>query len=692
VEYYFNGTTPNYLDFEAARRGATRNQEQVIHLDGYKGVRCNITSSTNNFKIYDTLNDAKETTDLATSNSYFANLQQRMKDRVLQVRRPSSAAVRPYDAALVPPVSTSNLVTGLDYRAFEGEFPWVPDFTALNSVTNGSCTDVDLSVRSRQDNIGLLYAGYLDVPSDGTYTIYLTTDNRAFLRLHDASVIDADFAYTGGTEVSASINLKAGRHPLRLAYVHGTNGAPSLTLQWSGPGIPKQPIPNTTFLRQSAAANNPPTAFNDSASTQQNTPLEVNVLANDSPGSGPGPVRVVSVGLPSAGTAARNLDGQILYTPNAGFLGEDTLSYTITDGLSNATALVRIKVFFADGLIWFPFNQASGLTTEDAGGAFTGTLTGFTNDPVQWVAGKWNRALDFNGVSHVAISGFNGILGASNRTVAAWVKTTSAGSGATGQPVIAWGPSAAGKQWAFLVSDGHLRVEITSGYVEGTTLVNDGEWHHIACVYSNDVTSITNARLYVDGILETSFTLQASLAVDTASSGSVMIGSDLVSEQNRYFNGVIDEPRIYDRALSAAEIEALYSAANESAAAWHRRHFGGAPIVWMADDDGDGGGRLLEYAFGGQPWIANTAALTINGALAGNRLQVSFPRRVAGTSELTYSMQVSRDLAGWNQLTAALASAIPLAAKPDFELATFQTEATLAQESAQYVRVVATLP
>jgi hypothetical protein len=76
----------------------------------------------------------------------------------------------------------------------------------------------------------------------------------------------------------------------------------------------------------------------------------------------------------------------------------------------------------------------------------------------------------------------------------------------------------------------------------------------------------------------------------------------------------------------------------------------------------------------------------------GNRLQVSFPRREAGTSELAYTVQVSRDLAVWNQLTASLASATPLAAKPGFELATFQTDATVAQESAQYVRVMTTLP
>lgn len=62
------------------------------------------------------------------------------------------------------------------------------------------------------------------------------------------------------------------------------------------------------------------------------------------------------------------------------------------------------------------------------------------------------------------------------------------------------------------------------------------------------------------------------------------------------------------------------------------------------------------------------------------------------TSELLDAVQVSRDLLNWNQLTASLVSAAPLTNLPGFELATFQTDATVAQESVQYVRVKAALP
>jgi hypothetical protein len=156
---------------------------------------------------------------------------------------------RCWRSALIPPVSVTT-TTGQNWQAFEGSFPWVPDFTPIPNTATGQCTGLDLSVRTRDDNISLLYTGYLNVPADGIYTLYLNTDGRAFLRIHEASVLDADFGYTGGTEVSAGIRLKAGRHPLRLGYVRGAGGTPSLTLQWSSSDITKQAVPATALVRE----------------------------------------------------------------------------------------------------------------------------------------------------------------------------------------------------------------------------------------------------------------------------------------------------------------------------------------------------------------------------------------------------------------------------------------------------------
>ena len=145
---------------------------------------------------------------------------------------------------------------------------------------------------------------------------------------------------------------------------------------------------------------------------------------------------------------------------------------------------------------------------------------------------------------------------------------------------------------------GLTRVEVTGGWVQGSHPVNDGQWHHIACTFQNDGSpNATDVKLYVDGAQETTLTSTSSQAINTISNGPVEIGND---PQGRYFSGVIDEARIYNRALSAAEIASLYNATNQTAAAWAQRYFGDATVNWTADVDGDGASLWTEYAFGGQ--------------------------------------------------------------------------------------------
>ena len=483
-----------------------------------------------------------------------------------------------------------------------------------------------------------------------------------------------------GATVYNTVLLKAGLHPFRLYYRHATGGA-SLQLQYSGPGITLQNVPASAFSRTSTNGTAETIALNDSASTPQNTPVTINVLANDVAGSGPGPLRIVSVGTPLAGNAATNGSGQIVYTPNALFLGNDTFTYTVTDGATVSTATVQVGVYYSDGMIWFPFDQTSGLTTLDASGGYTGSLIGFYDDPAEWVPGKFNYALQFDGTNCVAINGFGGILGSAPRTVAAWVNTTSTAQ----QPVIAWGPNSNGNKWSFLVENGHIRIEITSGFLEGTRIVNDGQWHFVACSYNNNITSITNAVLYVDGTPETSFATNKSFAVNSTSNGIATIGLDT---QSRNFIGMIDEPRIYNTALNGAQILALYNATNQSAAAWYRRYYGDAAINWSAPDS-TGYPRLLDYALGVEPWESSAAQLGIQLSIANNTLLVRFPSWAPGTSELTYQLQSSADLVHWAPWNGTPLPPEP-SSKTGMEEALYQ--APVSTTNATFIRLQVTLP
>ncbi|MBN2533878.1 MAG: tandem-95 repeat protein, partial [Spirochaetales bacterium] len=90
--------------------------------------------------------------------------------------------------------------------------------------------------------------------------------------------------------------------------------------------------------------NDDPVAENDSAITDEDTPVQIDVLANDTDPDEDS-LSIASAGTPSGGAAVIN-SNKITYTPNANFNGTDTFSYTISDGnggTDSATVTVTIN-------------------------------------------------------------------------------------------------------------------------------------------------------------------------------------------------------------------------------------------------------------------------------------------------------------------------------------------------------------
>ncbi len=254
VEYYEPGRTPDYKDFAPSHRGRQRNQMQLIRMGDFLGVRYNIKSQADPFEIYNATLDTHETNDLAPA---MPDLQQRMKAATLQVRRPNTSALRPYDNEWIPALAAMPVSSGVEWKAFEGDYPWVPDFETLQPAAGGTAERPDLAKRTRDNNIGLLFSGCLRIPKDGDYTFYLEADSGALLRIHDATVIDADFGYVAGQEASGAIKLQAGLHPFRLFYARRASGRPALQLSWSGPGVAKALIPSGVFQRMANTQSRP---------------------------------------------------------------------------------------------------------------------------------------------------------------------------------------------------------------------------------------------------------------------------------------------------------------------------------------------------------------------------------------------------------------------------------------------------
>jgi VCBS repeat-containing protein len=98
--------------------------------------------------------------------------------------------------------------------------------------------------------------------------------------------------------------------------------------------------------------NQPPTAVNDTATTDEDTLVTINVLANDTDPDG-NPRSLTNFTNPTNGTVTRNdngtpanlTDDQLIYTPNANYNGSDSFTYTISDGNGGtATATVTLTI------------------------------------------------------------------------------------------------------------------------------------------------------------------------------------------------------------------------------------------------------------------------------------------------------------------------------------------------------------
>ena len=252
IEYFERAKTPSYEEFLTIRRGRVRRQMQALRIGDFMGVRYDIKSHADLFEIYNVATDPQQKNNLAGDPARAA-LQQQMRDAVLRVRRPDASAPRPYDNELVPAVHPAKTTTGVLWRAVQQRLPWVANLDGLKPSVTGVCARPDVTATGlpRAKDVGIAFSGYIQVPEYGQYTFHLSTDTGALLRIHEATVIDADRGYQAGSEASGTIRLRAGKHPFRLSQA----GPPSslLRLQWSSVNLRRQDIPAAAFSHDGTA-------------------------------------------------------------------------------------------------------------------------------------------------------------------------------------------------------------------------------------------------------------------------------------------------------------------------------------------------------------------------------------------------------------------------------------------------------
>jgi hypothetical protein len=142
------------------------------------------------------------------------------------------------------PENPTNALQGLEYKAYAGSWPGIPDFTTLTPTKSGTTTNFIHSVAGLTSNYAMRFTGYLEAPADGIYTLFSNSDDASNVYIGTTLVVANDGMH-GPQEAQGAIGLKAGKHAITADFMQAGGGA-TLTNSWmcASAGITKQVIPD----------------------------------------------------------------------------------------------------------------------------------------------------------------------------------------------------------------------------------------------------------------------------------------------------------------------------------------------------------------------------------------------------------------------------------------------------------------
>jgi hypothetical protein len=222
---------------------------------------------------------------------------------------------------------------------------------------------------------------------------------------------------------------------------------------------------------------------------------------------------------------------------------------TVSDGTNTTADSVTITVTPVGqipGLVAaYGFEEGSGVSVgDDSGGGNNGTVSGGAT----WTTGRFGKALAFNGSDALVTINDSASLDLTTAlTLEAWVNPT----------VI----SASWRNILYKQADIYFLMGSTpqgppdfgglfaSANVYGPAALATNTWTHIAGTYDG-----TTMRFFVNGIQVAS---RAQAGALNPSTGPLTIGGDTVTHDAgpQFWSGLIDEVRVYNRALTAVEIQ-----------------------------------------------------------------------------------------------------------------------------------------
>jgi 1,4-alpha-glucan branching enzyme len=310
-------------------------------------------------------------------------------------------------------------------------------------------------------------------------------------------------------------------------------------------------------------------------------------------------------------------------------------------------------------LAYWTFDEGSGSLAYDySGNSNTGTVVFDTGEggSGSWIPnGIVNGALYFDGeFTQVTVSNSSSLNPVNGITVAAWVNDASGGWDNTPR-LLEKGKS--DNQYALLINSSTQLEFLMAGVSNGTITVSPPSsytWHHLAATYDG----LSMINLYIDGQLATQQVASGGMAITT---DPLAIGAKPSGGLTTFFNGDIDDVRIYGSALPASQIAQLYnidSVGDGIPDWWRLQWFGSSSSTNSAsctaccaacDADGTGQNNFFKYVAGLNP-TDPTQIFVVQIAASNQVMNLTFGPI---NSNLTYTVQSSPDLVNYSGLASS---------------------------------------
>ena len=191
---------------------------------------------------------------------------------------------------------------------------------------------------------------------------------------------------------------------------------------------------------------------------------------------------------------------------------------------------------------------------NDLSGNYSGQAT-----DVSYGVGEFDLAGVFNGSSSKIDLPNLGISGSATRTISAWINVNSLSGNRT---IFQYGNASANNRFGFAIESttGKLYVEYYGRDVITTTnQITANTWFHVAATYNGGVIqTATNTKIYVNGSEVTTTTTGTATGVTNTADSNYGVGYRRASS-SQYFNGSIDQVRIFNKALNSTEVTTLYN-------------------------------------------------------------------------------------------------------------------------------------